>query len=60
MLISSVMLTRLTMVGIWAVGTYIAYYTIYGKSNGKVIIMSVAKVEKKYKKLNEANRDSMF
>lgn len=60
MLISSVMLTRLTMVGVWAVGTYIAYYIQYGKSKEKVVIMSVAKVEKKYKKLNEANKDSIF
>lgn len=60
MIIESTIATKLAFVCIWAVGTTGFYYLKYGKSKTRIKIMSVANVEKKYKRLNETNKESMF
>ena len=52
-------LTKILLVALWLGGSIAFYYYKYGK-NGKIEIMSVASVERKYKKRNEESKKSIF
>lgn len=59
MVVELTMISKMALAGIWLSGSIGFYYFKYGRK-GKIEIMSVSSVERKYKRINEENRNSIF
>lgn len=51
--------TKILFSTLWVGGSIGVYYLKYGRKN-KIEIMSVAPIERKYRRMNEQNKGSIF
>ena len=59
MIVELAMIGKIALVSVWIGGSIGFYYFKYGRK-GKIEIMSVSSIERKYKRINEENRNSIF
>lgn len=59
MIVELAMIGKIALVSVWIGGSIGFYYFKYGRK-GKIETMSVSSIERKYKRINEENRNSIF
>lgn len=59
MIVELTMISKIALVSVWISGSIGFYYFKYGRK-GKIEIMSVSSIERKYRRANEENRNSIF